>query len=232
MAQEARGRDEPQARRRRAAAEACGTCLLLVAVVGSGIMGERLAGTNAALALFANSTATGAALAALLAAFAPISGAHLNPLVTVAVATRGEIDWREVPGYVLAQSLGALAGVALANAMFGEPWIGTAQQARAGLPLLLGEVVATAGLLIVALTTSRHRPAATPWAVAAYIAGAYWFTSSTSFANPAVTFARAWTDSFTGIRLDHVPGFVVAQLVGAALAVGLLRGLVPVRREG
>jgi glycerol uptake facilitator-like aquaporin len=195
---------------RRAAAEGVGTALLLAAVVGSGIMGERLAGGNAAIALLANSIATGGALVALISAFGPVSGAHFNPIVTL---TSG--SWREAPAYVVAQFVGALAGAAAANVMFGEPAFAASQKARSGPGLLLGEVIATFGLVAVVRGSSK---AAAPLAVAGYIVGAYWFTSSTSFANPAVTLARSMTDTFTGIRPGDVPGFIGAQALGGALA--------------
>jgi glycerol uptake facilitator-like aquaporin len=214
-------------RLRRIAAEAVGTALLLAAVVGSGIMGERLAGGNAALALLANAIATGAALVALILAFGPVSGAHFNPAVTVADAAAGGIHWREVPAYVLAQVAGAFAGVALGNAMFAEPVFAASRHSRSGAGQMLGEFVATFGLLGVIWGIARTRPAAAPYAVAAWITGAYWFTSSTSFANPAVTLARAATDTFAGIRAADVPGFVVAQALGAAAATLLFGWLLP-----
>jgi glycerol uptake facilitator-like aquaporin len=206
---------------RRTAAEAVGTALLLVAVVGSGIMAQRLAGGNAAIALLANSLATGGALAAIILAFGPISGAHLNPAVTIADAWRGGIAWRHVPAYVAAQFVGAAAGVAIADLMFGLPAFGLSHRVRAGVPQLTGEFVATFGLLAVIWGCARSRPDATPFAVAAYIVGAYWCTSSTSFANPAVTIARALTDTFAGIRFWDVGPFIVAQLLGAAAATAL-----------
>jgi glycerol uptake facilitator-like aquaporin len=212
---------------RRLAAEGAGTALLLAAVVGSGIMGERLAGGHAALALLANSLATGAALIALILAFAPLSGAHFNPLVTLAFALRRELPWKEVPGYLTAQSLGALLGVWTAHLMFDLPLFQASAHARTGAPLWTGEIVATFGLLAVILGCARSRPDAVPYAVGAYITAAYWFTSSTSFANPAVTFARAWTDTFAGIRPLDVPAFLAAEVAGAALALLLFRRLDP-----
>ncbi|HYV67076.1 MAG TPA: MIP/aquaporin family protein [Myxococcales bacterium] len=216
---------------RRAASELAGTALLLATVVGSGIMGEELSAGNVALALLANSLATGAGLTALILAFGPISGAHFNPAVTLADASQGGLRWGEVPVYVAAQIAGAYAGVALADAMFDEPIFSASTHARAGAPQLLGELVATFGLLSVIWGCARRRSSAVPFAVGAYIAAAYWFTSSTSFANPAVTLARAATDTFAGIRPQDVPGFVVAQLVGAALATALFRWLVPALPE-
>jgi glycerol uptake facilitator-like aquaporin len=216
---------------RRAVAEGVGTALLLATVVGSGIMAERLSGGNVALALLANALATGASLVALILTFGPISGAHLNPAVTLADASQGGIAWREVPTYLLAQLAGAFAGVALAHGMFGEPLFTASRHVRAGPAQLLSEVVATFGLLAVIWGCSRRRSQAVPFAVAAYIVGAYWFTGSTSFANPAVTLARSATDTFAGIRPADVPGFVVAQLVGATLATALFRWLTPALPE-
>jgi len=213
---------------RRVVAEALGTALLLAIVVGSGIMGERLAGGNVALALLANALATGAGLVALILTFGPISGAHLNPAVTMADAALGGLRWREVPAYVSAQVLGALAGVAVGDAMFGEPLFSASQRVRAGGGQFLSEFVATFGLLAVIWGVARRRAAAVPFAVGAYIAAAYWFTASTSFANPAVTIARAATDTFAGIRPADVPAFIAAQCLGAGAATALFRWLVPV----
>ena len=204
---------------RRAVAELIATALLLAIVVGSGIMGERLAAGNAAIALLANSLATGCGLAALIVTFAPVSGAHMNPVVTLALAWRGDHAWREVPAYVAAQFAGAIAGVWTAHAMFAMPVIEFSTKARGGFALMLSEAVATFGLLIVVLRGARHRPDAVPWTVACYITAAYWFTASTSFANPAVTLARAMTDSFAGIEPANVPGFFAAQVAGAIVAV-------------
>lgn len=212
---------------RRLTAEALGTALLLATVVGSGIMGESLAGGNVAIALLANTLATGAALVALILTFGPISGAHFNPAVTIADASQGGLPWRDVPGYVAAQVAGAVGGVALANVMFGKPVFFLSQHVRAGGPQLLSEFVATFGLLAVIWGCVRARSSMVPFAVAAYITAAYWFTPSTSFANPAVTVARALTDTFAGIRPADVPGFVLAQLLGAGAATLLFRWLVP-----
>ncbi|MGA6985544.1 MAG: MIP/aquaporin family protein [Terriglobales bacterium] len=212
---------------RRAATEALGTAFLLMAVVGSGIMGERLAAGNVAIALLANTIATGAALAALILTFAPISGAHFNPAVTLAVALDGGISWREVPSYLVAQMAGAFAGVGAAHLMFGLPLFFAARHERSGPAQLWSEFIATFGLLLLILGCSRTRPSAVPWVVGTYITAAYWFTASTSFANPAVTLARAASDTFAGIRPGDVPGFVGAQLVGAAAATFLARWLVP-----
>ena len=215
---------------RRLTAEAIGTAFLLAAVVGSGIMGERLAGGNVALALLANTMATGAALVALILAFGPISGAHLNPAVTLADAAQGGLPWGDVPGYLTAQIAGALVGVATADLMFREPVFAFSQHARHGAAQMLSEFVATVGLLSVVSSCSRLRSAiVVPFAVGAYISAAYWFTASTSFANPAVTIARALTDTFAGIQPADVPGFIVAQLLGAGAATALFRWLIPAR---
>src|SRR5215468_739294 len=213
--------------RRALAAECVGTALLLAAVVGSGIMGERLAGGNVAIALLANTLATGAALVALILTFGSVSGAHFNPAVTVADATERGIPWREVPAYVIAQILGAFAGVAAAHIMFGLPLFFASTHARNGASQLFSEFIASFGLLAVIWGCVRLRSQAVPFAVAAYIMAAYWFTASTSFANPAVTMARAASDTFAGIRPVDAPGFVVTQLAGAAAATALFRWLVP-----
>src|SRR5688572_6980204 len=204
---------------RRAASEALATALLLAAIIGSGTMGEDLAGGNVAIALLANTIATGAALVALILAFAPISGAHMNPLVSVAEAWRGNLPWPDVPLYIGAQVAGAYAGVAAAHAMFGKPLLFASQQVRVGWPLMWSEVVAAFGLVLIVLNISRTRPEAVPYAVGAYITAAYWFTASTSFANPAVTLGRAASDTFAGIRPDDVVGFICAQVLGALAAV-------------
>jgi glycerol uptake facilitator-like aquaporin len=203
---------------RRYAAEGIGTAFLLVAIVGSGIMGERLAEGNEAIALLANSIATGGALFVLLLALGPVSGAHLNPIVSMVLAARGDISASDIPGYVLAQFVGAIAGVWATHAMFNMQIVEVATKARPGFSLMWSEFIATMGLLSVVLLISRSRPTAIAPAVAAYILAAYWFTSSTSFANPAVTVARSLTDSFTGIAPTNVLGFLVAQaLAGGAL---------------
>jgi glycerol uptake facilitator-like aquaporin len=212
---------------RRLTAEAVGTCLLLGAVVGSGIMGERLAGGNGAVALLANTMATGAALVALILTFGPISGAHFNPAVTLADASQGGLPWGEVPLYVGAQLIGAFAGVAAAHVMFELPVFFASRHARSGPAQVFSEFVATFGLLAVIWGCARLRSSAVPFAVAAYITAAYWFTASTSFANPAVTLARSATDTFAGIRPADAPAFIIAQLLGAAAATGLFRWLVP-----
>lgn len=202
--------------------ELVGTALLLAAVVGSGIMGEQLAGGNAAIALLANSVATGAVLVTLIFTFAPISGAHFNPAVTIAAAIEGGFAWRSVPMYIVAQTGGALAGVLAAHAMFGLPLLQLSAHHRGGGAQFFSECVATFGLLVVVHGTGK-RAAVVPLTVAAYIIAAYWFTASTSFANPAVTIARAFTDTFSGIRLTNVPAFMLAQLLGATAATILFR---------
>ena len=212
---------------RRLLAEAVGTAFLLAAVVGSGIMGERLAAGNAAVALLANTVATGAALVALILAFGPISGAHFNPAVTLSDASQGGMGWSEVAPYIAAQVVGAFAGVAAAHVMFELPLFFASRHARAGGAQMFSEFVATFGLLAVIWGCARTRSSVVPFAVAAYITAAYWFTSSTSFANPAVTLARAASDTFAGIRPADAPGFIVAQLLGAAAATALFRWLVP-----
>lgn len=213
--------------KRRVAAEALGTGMLLAAVVGSGIMGDRLAGGNAAVALLANTLATGAALFTLIATFGPISGGHFNPVVTLMEAGSGRFAWGQVLYYLFAQVTGAFAGVVLANVMFGGTVFSWSQHARSGGALMLSEFVATFGLLTVIWSTVEHRPEAVPATVAAYISAAYWFTASTSFANPAVTLARSVTDTFAGIRLQDVGGFIGAQLMAVLAAIVVLRWLIP-----
>lgn len=212
---------------RRAAAEALGTALLVAAVIGSGIMAERLAGGNVAVALLANTVATAAALAALILALSPVSGAHFNPAVTLWAALEKAFPWRGVPGYVAAQCAGGVAGAALANLMFDLPAFFASGKVRQGPSQILSEVVATFGLLLVIKSVGRHRAAAVPYAVAGWIAAAYWFTASTSFANPAVTLARAFSDTFAGIRPADAAAFIVAQLATAALAALVLPWLLP-----
>jgi len=214
-------------RQRRFVSEVIGTAMLLAAVVGSGIMGERLAGGNVAVALLANTLATGAALVALILTFGPVSGGHFNPAVTLADASQGGLAWRDVPGYLIAQLVGAVGGVWVAHAMFGERVLMVSTHARHGVAQMFSEFVATFGLLAVIWGCSRRRSAAVPFAVAAYITAAYWFTASTSFANPAISVARALTDTFAGIAPADVPGFIAAQLLGAAAATALFRWLVP-----
>lgn len=212
---------------RRVVAEFVGTALLLAAVVGSGIMGARLSGGNVAIALLANAIATGATLIALILTFGPISGAHFNPAVTLADATQGGIPWRVTPAYLVAQIAGALAGVFAAHLMFGEPMLQISQHARSGPAQAFSEFVATFGLIAVIWGCVRKRPDAVAAAVGLYITGAYWFTASTSFANPAVTIARSLTNTFAGIRPTDVPAFVAAQFLGAAVATALFRWLIP-----
>jgi glycerol uptake facilitator-like aquaporin len=208
-------------------AEGVGTAFLLATVVGSGIMGERLAGGNVAIALLANTLATGAMLVTLILTFGPISGAHFNPVVTLADASQGGLAWREVPRYLTAQLVGAFAGVAAAHLMFGETVFSASRHVRSGAAQMFSEFVATFGLLCVIWGCARLRSSAVPFAVGAYITGAYWFTASTSFANPAVTLARSASDTFAGIRPADAPGFIVAQFAGAAAATALFRWLVP-----
>lgn len=222
---------------RRAVSEFLGTAFLLAAVVGSGIMGVKLAGGNDGIALLANSVATGGALVALIAALGPVSGAHFNPAVTLFEAARKHLAWSHVPSYVAAQVCGALLGVVLAHAMFGLPLVQVSQHERSTGGELLGEIVATLGLLMTIWGVSRSRPEGAPYAVACYIVGAYWFTSSTSFANPAVTLARSLTDTFAGIAPSSVLGFIFSELAGVVVALGavsLLSGGVtrPVTRSG
>jgi glycerol uptake facilitator-like aquaporin len=213
--------------RKRVVAEALGTFFLLAAVVGSGIMAERLADGNAALALLANTAATGAALVALIISFGPISGAHFNPVVTLSFAFRSELSWRDLPGYLLAQFVGGIGGVIAANIMFGLPAVFVSNHPRAGMAQLFSEFIATLGLLSVILAASRSHVAVVAVAVGAYISAAYWFTASTSFANPAVTVARSLSDTFAGIRPADAPGFVLAQLLGGIAATVLFRWLLP-----
>lgn len=212
---------------RRLVAEGLGTAMLLAVVVGSGIMAERLAGGNVAIALLANTIATGAGLVALILMFGTISGAHFNPVVSLSEAWQRNLPWREVLPYIAVQVIGAFAGVAAAHGMFGEPLFLASEHARTGPGQWWSECVATFGLVAVIIGCSRSRPAITPFAVAAYITSAYWFTASTSFANPAVTLARAATNTFAGIRPTDAPGFILAQLVGAAAATVLFCWLYP-----
>ena len=212
---------------RRITAESLGTCFLVMAVVGSGIMGERLSGGNVAIALLANSIATGAALSTLIYSFGPISGAHFNPLVTLSEGFFGGLARGEIAPYMLAQFAGGAAGTLIADVMFAMPAVTLSGHVRSGAAQFFSEVVATFGLLGVIAACSRLQANAVPLAVGGYIASAYWFTSSTSFANPAVTVARCITDTFAGIRPRDVAPFVLAQLVGATAAIVLFRWLVP-----
>jgi len=211
----------------RAVSEFLGTAFLTAAVVGSGIMGERLSGGNVAIALLANTIATGAALAALILTFGPISGAHFNPAVTLADAVEHGISWTEVPVYIIAQCVGGIVGAVVAHLMFGLRWYSLSSHSRGGWSLVLSEFVATFGLLSVIWGCSRFRAGVVPFAVASYIIAAYWFTASTSFANPAVTIARSVSDTFAGIRPADVPWFIVAQVAGAFAATFLFGWLVP-----
>ena len=216
---------------RKAASEAIGTAFLLATVIGSGIMGERLSGGNVAIALLANTLATGAALVVLILTFGPLSGAHFNPAVTIADASQGGVLWREVPAYIVAQISGAFLGVAVAHLMFSEPLFSVSTHTRSGAAQMFSEFVATFGLLSVIWGVTRRRSDAAPFAVGAYITAAYWFTASTSFANPAVTLARAFSNTFAGIRPADAPGFIFAQLIGAAAATLLFRRLAPALPE-
>jgi glycerol uptake facilitator-like aquaporin len=213
--------------RARLTAEFLGTAFLVAAVVGSGIMGERLAGGNVAIALLANTIATGAALAALILTFGPISGAHLNPAVTLSDAIEHGTTWPDTLAYIGVQCAGGIVGVIVAHLMFGLRWYSFSSHARHGWTQVLSEFVATFGLLSVIWGCSRLRPAAIPFAVASYITAAYWFTASTSFANPAVTLARSLSDTFAGIRPADTPLFIAAQIAGALAATLLFRWLVP-----
>ena len=213
---------------KRVVAEALGTFFLLAAVVGSGIMAERLANGNTALALLANAAATGAALIALIISFAPMSGAHFNPVVTLSFALHHDLLWSEVPVYLLAQVAGGIGGVMVANLMFGLPAVFLSQHPRTGMAQLLSEFVATLGLVSVILAAGRSTVTVVAVAVGAYISAAYWFTASTSFANPAVTVARSLSDTFAGIRPVDTPGFVLAQLAGGIAATVLFRWLIPI----
>ena len=210
---------------RRLVAEALGTALLLAVVVGSATMADRLAGGNAAIALFANSVASAGGLIALILAFGAISGAHFNPVVSLSEAWQGGMKWREALPYTAAQFLGAFAGVAAAHAMFGEPVFSAATQGRTGAAQWWSEFVATFGLIFVISGCTRSRPANTPFAVAAYILSAYWFTASSSFANPALTLARSATDTVAGIRLADVSSYIAAQMLGAIAATVLVTWL-------
>lgn len=212
---------------RRLAAEFLGTAFLVAAVVGSGVMGERLANGNVALALLANTIATGAALVAIILTFGPISGAHLNPVVTLADAIEQGVPWAEAWQYVLVQIVGGVTGAMAAHLMFNLPPISLSHHARSGAAQFLSEFIATFGLLSVIWGCSRVRSSVVPFAVGAYITAAYWFTASTSFANPAVTLARSLSDTFAGIRASDVPLFILAQILGALASTFLFRWLVP-----
>jgi len=208
---------------RRLLAEGLGSLILAATVIGSGIMAQRLSSGNLAVALIANTGATVAVLAALIALLGPVSGAHFNPAVSCVQALRGALRWREAAGYSLVQVVGCCAGAILAHAMFDLPLVQSSLHARTGFGQWLGEFVATLGLLLVILGHKRAEDA--PWMVAAWIGAAYWFTSSTSFANPAITIARSLSDTFAGIAPSHVPAFIIAQLLGALAAIPIARGL-------
>jgi glycerol uptake facilitator-like aquaporin len=210
---------------RAALVELVATAFLLIGVVGSGIMAERLCGGNVGLALLVNAIATGGALIALILAFGPHSGAHMNPVVTLAAAATGNFRWHAVPAYITAQIAGAILGVWLTHIMFDLPVWQLSHHIRTGIPLWVAEIIATFGLLVVIWGSRAHKEPVTAFAVAAYITGAYWFTASTSFANPAVTVARALSDTFSGIRPVDAPGFILAQLAALAMALPLLRRL-------
>jgi glycerol uptake facilitator-like aquaporin len=201
---------------RRLAAEALGSAILVATVVGSGIMAERLAGGNQAIALLGNTIPTGAILVVIITILAPISGAHFNPAVSLVFAARGELPWRDTGSYILVQCAGAIAGTVIAHLMFDLPPLMLGATARAGLALWLSEAVATFVLILTILGAARYAPTAIAWLVGLTITAAYWFTASTSFANPAVTLARGFTTTFAGIAINHVAGFVIAQLLGAA----------------
>ena len=203
---------------RRIVAEGLGSALLLAAVIGSGIMGEHLAGGNVAIALLANTIATGAVLVTLILTFGPISGAHFNPVVTLSALSQRELNWREALSYIIAQLMGACAGAFTANAMFGEPLVFFSHHVRNGRRQFFSEFIAAFGLIVVIRASAKYQPGMVAFAVGGYITAAYWFTASTSFANPAVTIARSLSDTFAGIRPIDVPPFVVAQLLGAAAA--------------
>lgn len=213
-------------------AELLGTAFLLAAVVGSGIMAERLSGGNMAIALLANAIATGAALVTLILMFAPISGAHFNPAVSLSAALNDEMAWSDAALYSVAQIIGAFLGVIVANLMFDLPALFPSAKVRTGFGPWLGEFVATFGLVgVIVAVSRRHKTSHTAVAVGSYITAAYWFTSSTSFANPAVTLARSWTDTFAGIRPIDAPGFILVQVLGAIAALFLFNWLVPKKHE-
>lgn len=213
----------------RLTAEGLGSFFLFATVIGSGVMAEALAGGNIAIALLGNTLATGAILFVLITMLGPMSGAHFNPAVTLVMAGRGELPWRDVVPYIIAQLAGGILGVWAAHLMFDLPILQHSVKARTGIGQWTGELVATFGLILTILGTVKHRPAAVPASVALYITAAYWFTSSTSFANPAITVARSLSDTFAGITPRDVPLFVAAQLAGAALAALIARWLFVVR---
>jgi len=210
---------------RRLFAEGLGTALLVAVVIGSGIMGERLAGGNAAIALLGNTLATGAALAVLILIFGPVSGAHFNPVVSLSFAIQRKLQWRDCGFYIVVQVLGGIAGAFLAHVMFGLSLVTASTHIRTGTGIWTGELVATFGLLLTILGCLRNRPEAVPYAVGLFITAGYWFTSSTSFANPAVTIARSLTDTFSGIRPEDVIGFIAAQVIGSLAATATFKWL-------
>jgi glycerol uptake facilitator-like aquaporin len=212
-------------------AEALGSAILVATVVGSGIMAEQLAGGNQAIALLGNTIPTGAILVVLITILGPVSGAHFNPAVTLVFATRGETPWSEVVPYIVVQCVGAILGTVLAHLMFDLAPIAIGIKARRGPSQWLAEAVATFTLVLTILGGLRYAPSAIPWLVGLAITAAYWFTASTSFANPAVTIARGFTTTFSGIAINHVPGFILAQLIGAAMAAVLSLSLFPARRR-
>lgn len=216
-----------EVRRRRIAAEAVGSFLLFATVIGSGIMAENLANGNEAVALLGNTIATGAMLFVLITMLGPVSGAHMNPAVTLVAASRGELPWRDAGFYIAAQLAFGIAGAWAAHLMYDLPALQLSVKARTGLGQWLGEAIATAGLVLTIVGTVRHRKPAVAASVALYITAAYWFTSSTSFANPAITIARSLSDSFAGITPADVPGFIAAQLIGAAAGAAIARALFP-----
>jgi glycerol uptake facilitator-like aquaporin len=216
---------EPFSLARRLAGEMLGTALLLGIIIGSGVMGERLSDGNVALALLGNTIATGAGVTVLITIFSPLSGAHFNPVVTLSFALRHEIDWRTAAAYGAAQLAGAICGVWSAHAMFAEPILQLSTKLREGPGQIFSEFIATFGLILAILGSLRFEPKATPMVVGLYITAAYWFTASTSFANPAVSLARALSDTFAGIAPSSVPGFLVGQIAGAVAATVLCRWL-------
>ncbi len=222
---------EPFGLGRRLTAEALGTALLLAIVIGSGVMGQRLSGGNVALALLGNTIATGAGLMVLITIFGPLSGAHFNPAVTLVFALRREIPWRAAGTYAAAQLTGAVLGVWSAHVMFAEPILQVSTKQREGPAQIFSEFIATFGLITTILGSLRFHPKATPMIVGLYITAAYWFTASTSFANPAVTLARALSDTFAGIAPSSVPGFLIGQLMGAVAATLLCRWLFTLERR-
>ncbi|MGA7024807.1 MAG: MIP/aquaporin family protein [Pseudolabrys sp.] len=223
--------EEPTPLPRRLVAEALGSAILVATVVGSGIMAEQLAGGNQAIALLGNTIPTGAILVVLITILGPVSGAHFNPAVTLVFATRGETPWSEVVPYIVVQCVGAILGTVLAHLMFDLAPIAIGIKARSGPSQWLAEAVATFTLVLTILGGLRYAPSAIPWLVGLAITAAYWFTASTSFANPAVTIARGFTTTFSGIAINHVPGFILAQLIGAAMAAVLSLSLFPARRR-